>query len=79
MQWLKGLIDAFFTDAHKQALKNLAAKGAADGKVAIADVEAEIEKVKADLQGRQASYWNSGLVALGAFAAGVYAGHRLWP
>lgn len=76
MKWLQGLWAAFFTDAHVQALKNLADKNA-DGKVDLKDVAAEIAAVKADLKTRQASYWNALALALVAFGLGAFAGHKL--
>lgn len=75
MKTLKDLFAAFMTDAHAAALKNLADKNA-DGKVDLKDVAAEYAAVKAQLQARQASYWHALGVAIGAFAAGVYAGHK---
>lgn len=77
MQAIKNLIGAFFTDAHAQAVKNLADVNA-DGKVDLKDVAAEYQKVKADLKARQASYWHAAGVAIATFAAGFYTHHKFW-
>lgn len=77
MKAIKALLAAFFTDAHAQAIKNLADTNA-DGKVDLKDVQAEYDKVKADLSARQASYWHALGVASVTFAGGVYVGHKFW-
>jgi hypothetical protein len=75
MKAIKDFFGAFFTNPHVQAIKNLADANK-DGKVDLEDLQEEVARVKADLQQRQASYYNAGLVALAAFAGGAYAGHR---
>ena len=75
MKTITDLIAAFTTNPHVQGLKNVVDRNG-DGKIDAKDLEAEVAKVKADLESRKASYYHVGIGLVIAFAGGVFVAHH---